>query len=58
MPPRRTALALVYPNFIDTLTSIRAMMGFRIIGGSLYLVGMILMGVNIWLTIRKGKPGE
>jgi len=49
-------LALVYPNFIDTLTSIRAMMGFRIIGGSLYLVGMILMGVNIWLTIRKGSP--
>ncbi len=49
-------LALVYPNFIDTLTSIRAMMGFRIIGGSLYLVGMILMAVNIWLTIRKGSP--
>ncbi|MCB1277666.1 cytochrome-c oxidase, cbb3-type subunit I [Prosthecobacter sp.] len=49
-------LSLVYPNFIDTLTSIRAMMGFRIIGGSLYLVGMILMGVNIWLTIRKGSP--
>ena len=49
-------LALVYPNFIDTLTSIRFLMGFRIIGGSLYLVGMILMGVNIWLTIRKGSP--
>ena len=49
-------LSLVYPNFIETLTSIRAMMGFRIIGGSLYLVGMILMGVNIWLTIRKGSP--
>ena len=48
--------ALVYPNFIETLTSIRAMMGFRIIGGSLYLVGMILMGINIWLTIRKGSP--
>ncbi|MDZ4404629.1 cytochrome-c oxidase, cbb3-type subunit I [Prosthecobacter sp.] len=49
-------LALVYPNFIDTLTSIRFLMGFRIIGGSLYLAGMILMGVNIWLTIRKGSP--
>lgn len=48
--------ALVYPNFIDTLTSIRAMMGFRIVGGSLYLAGMILMGVNIWLTIRRGSP--
>ena len=48
--------ALVYPNFIETLTSIRAMMGFRIIGGALYLAGFILMGVNLWLTIRKGKP--
>jgi len=47
--------ALTYPNFIETLTSIRAMMGFRIIGGTLYLVGTILMGVNIFLTIRKGK---
>lgn len=48
--------ALVYPNFIETLTAIRPMMAFRIIGGSLYLVGMIIMAVNIWLTIRKGSP--
>ena len=48
--------ALVYPNFIETLTSIRAMMGFRIIGGSLYLAGFLLMAVNLWLTMRKGKP--
>lgn len=47
--------ALQYPNFIDTLTSIRPLMGLRIIGGSMYLVGMILMLANIWLTIRKGK---
>ncbi len=47
--------ALTYPNFIETLTSIRAMMGFRIIGGTMYLAGTILMGVNIFLTIRKGK---
>ena len=48
--------SLVYPNFIETLTAIRPMMAFRIIGGSLYLVGMIIMAVNIWLTIRKGSP--
>ncbi len=47
--------ALVYPNFIETLTSIRAMMGFRIIGGSLFLVGFILMAVNLILTARAGK---
>ena len=47
--------ALAYPNFIETLTSIRAMMGFRIIGGAMYLVGTILMGVNILMTVRSGK---
>ncbi len=47
--------ALAYPNFIETLTSIRAMMGFRIIGGAMYLVGTILMGVNILMTARSGK---
>jgi cytochrome c oxidase cbb3-type subunit I/II len=50
--------ALVYPNFIETLTSIRAMMGFRIVGGSLYLAGFLLMAVNLWLTMRKGKAVE
>ena len=51
--PEGTALA--YPNFIETLTSIRAMMGFRIVGGAMYLVGTIIMGVNILLTVRQGK---
>lgn len=50
--------ALVYPNFIETLTSIRAMMGFRIIGGALFLVGFILMAVNLILTARSGKAVE
>jgi hypothetical protein len=31
------------------------MMGFRIIGGAMYLVGTILMGVNILMTVRSGK---
>ncbi len=50
--------ALVYPNFIETLTSIRAMMGFRVVGGVLYLAGFLLMAVNLWLTMRKGKAVE
>ena len=50
--------ALVYPNFIETLISIRAMMGFRIIGGTLYLAGFLLMALNLWMTMRKGKPVE
>jgi cytochrome c oxidase cbb3-type subunit I/II len=47
--------ALTYPNFLETLTAIRPMMGFRVIGGALYLVGMGLMLVNLWLTARSGK---
>lgn len=46
--------ALTYPNFLETLTAIRPMMGFRVIGGALYLLGMVLMLVNLWLTARSG----
>ncbi|HEY1051213.1 MAG TPA: cytochrome-c oxidase, cbb3-type subunit I [Prosthecobacter sp.] len=46
--------ALTYPNFIETLTAIRPMMGFRVIGGSLYLLGMGLMLWNLWKTARSG----
>lgn len=48
--------ALTYPNFIETLTAIRPMMAFRIIGGAMYLVGMIIMLWNLWATARSGKP--
>ncbi len=48
--------ALTYPNFIETLTAIRPMMAFRTIGGGMYLVGMILMLWNLWMTARSGKP--
>lgn len=47
--------ALTYPSFVETLTSIRWLMGARALGGSMYLIGTILMGVNIFLTIRKGR---
>lgn len=47
--------ALTYPNFIETLTAIRPMMAFRIIGGVMYLAGMGLMLYNLWLTARSGK---
>lgn len=46
---------LGYPNFLETLQSIRPLMATRIVGGGLYLVGFILMGYNIWMTMRSGK---
>jgi cytochrome c oxidase cbb3-type subunit I/II len=47
--------ALTYPNFIETLTAIRPMMAFRVVGGTLYLAGMGLMLWNLWMTARSGK---
>ncbi len=46
--------ALTYPNFLETLSAIRPMMGFRVIGGVLYLLGMGLMTWNLWRTARSG----
>ncbi|MDX2187220.1 MAG: cytochrome-c oxidase, cbb3-type subunit I [Opitutaceae bacterium] len=46
---------LAYPNFIDTLTTIRPMMLFRVVGGGLYLVGWLLMAYNLYMTIAGSK---
>ncbi|MBE7539468.1 MAG: cytochrome-c oxidase, cbb3-type subunit I [Opitutaceae bacterium] len=43
---------LTYPNFVDTLNTIRPMMLMRVVGGGLYLTGFVLMGYNVWRTIR------
>ncbi|HEX2855364.1 MAG TPA: cytochrome-c oxidase, cbb3-type subunit I [Opitutaceae bacterium] len=43
---------LAYPNFLDTLNAIRPMMLMRVIGGGLYLTGFLLMGYNVWRTLR------
>ncbi|HWA08497.1 MAG TPA: cytochrome-c oxidase, cbb3-type subunit I [Opitutaceae bacterium] len=47
---------LAYPNFLDTLNTIRPMMLMRVIGGGLYLAGWFLMGYNLWRTIRGAQP--
>jgi len=43
---------LTYPNFIETLNTIRPMMLFRVVGGGLYFVGWLLLVYNIYRTIR------
>jgi cytochrome c oxidase cbb3-type subunit I/II len=43
---------LAYPNFLDTLNTIRPMMLFRVVGGGLYLSGWLVMAYNIYRTIR------
>ena len=43
---------LAYPNFLDTVNTIRPMMLMRVIGGGLYLTGFILLAYNVLRTVR------
>ena len=47
--------ALKYPNFIETVNAIRPMYWMRLIGGLMYLVGMLMMAYNLVVTARAGK---
>ena len=47
---------LAYPNFLDTVTTIKPMMLMRAIGGGLYLVGFIMLAFNVWQTVRGAQP--
>jgi len=46
---------LAYPNFLETVTQIMPMYHTRILGGILYLTGVILMVYNIVKTVKTGK---
>src|SRR4030042_6092494 len=45
---------LVYGNFLETVTQVVPMYGMRAIGGTLYLIGFILLAINIIKTARAG----
>ncbi len=47
--------ALEYPNFVETLDAIRPMYWMRLVGGSMYLVGMSLMAYNLGRTALAGR---
>ncbi|MDO9137790.1 MAG: cytochrome-c oxidase, cbb3-type subunit II, partial [Lutibacter sp.] len=49
---------LVYGNFLETVTSVMPMYAMRAIGGTLYLIGFILLAINIIKTARAGSPVE
>ena len=46
---------LQYPNFLEVVQSILPMYRLRAIGGSLYLVGMVLMAFNLYRTAKAGQ---
>jgi cytochrome c oxidase cbb3-type subunit I/II len=47
---------LTYPAFVETLLAIRPMYIVRVLGGTLYLAGMLVMAWNLWRTARAGAP--
>jgi cytochrome c oxidase cbb3-type subunit I/II len=47
---------LVYGNFMETVVEIMPMYWMRAIGGSMYIIGAIVMLYNIVKTVKKGTP--
>ncbi len=45
---------LRYPNFLETVTQIIPMYWLRILGGSLYIVGVLIAVYNLWKTAKSG----
>jgi cytochrome c oxidase cbb3-type subunit I/II len=46
---------LQYPNFLETVTQLIPMYAMRALGGTLFLVGAIIMTYNLWKTAAKGR---
>lgn len=46
---------LLYPNFLETVVKIIPMYIMRSIGGTLYIIGIIVMVYNLVKTVKSGK---
>ncbi len=44
-----------YPNFLETVLQLIPMYRLRAIGGSLYIIGALLMCYNLWKTAKSGR---
>ena len=49
---------LAYPNFLETVTQILPMYMTRVVGGTLYFTGAIMMTVNLYKTMKSGHIVE
>lgn len=45
---------LLYPNFVETLLAIKPMYWMRLVGGTMYLTGFIVMIWNLIMTAKSG----
>ena len=46
---------LQYPNFLETVIKLIPMYQLRAVGGALYIVGIVLMLVNLYRTAKSGQ---
>lgn len=46
---------LAYPNFLETVTSLKNLYMMRAIGGGIYIIGVIVMFYNLIATARSGS---
>jgi cytochrome c oxidase cbb3-type subunit I/II len=46
---------LAYPNFLETVTHLIPYYWGRVIGGTLYFVGLLLFAWNVWKTANPGR---
>src|SRR5262245_16538599 len=44
-----------YPNFLETVLQLIPMYRLRALGGTLYIVGAVLMAYNLWKTAKSGQ---
>ena len=45
-------------TFIESLNATYPFYRVRLLGGTLFLVGMLVMVYNVWMTIRGSEPAE
>lgn len=44
-----------YPNFLETVLQLFPMFRLRAIGGTLYILGAVIMAYNLWKTAKQGE---
>jgi cytochrome c oxidase cbb3-type subunit 1 len=43
-------------TFVESLAATYPYYGIRLLGGLMFLAGMLIMAVNVWRTVREAKP--
>ncbi|MEX0323464.1 MAG: cytochrome-c oxidase, cbb3-type subunit I [Puniceicoccaceae bacterium] len=51
-----TGNVLAYSNFLETLNSIRPLMLTRAVGGTLYVIGWLILIYNVYKTVAGAEP--